>query len=90
MTKAYLRRREQSPAHISGVAGTLLDLQKANAAMHDLAKHIMREAAWMLHGGVGWRAYALYSLKLVWLLMEALLALRHPVPHPIPQSHLPG
>jgi len=45
----------------------------------------MREAAWMLHGGVAWKAYALYSQKLVWLLKEELEALKHPVPHPIPK-----
>jgi len=39
----------------------------------------------MLHGGVAWKAYALYSQKLVWLLKEALEALKHPVPHAIPQ-----
>ncbi|MGC9156565.1 MAG: reverse transcriptase domain-containing protein, partial [Ferrimicrobium sp.] len=60
MTKAYLRRRKSSPAHIAGVAGTLLDLQKGNVALHGLAKCIMREAAWMLQGGVGWRTYTPY------------------------------
>jgi len=50
MTNAYLRRETSSPAHIAGVAGTLLDLQKGNLALHGLAKCMMREAAWMLHG----------------------------------------
>jgi len=37
-TKAYLRRKKSSPAHISGVAGTLLDPQRGNVALHGLAK----------------------------------------------------
>jgi len=85
MTKASLRRNKSSPAHIAGVAGTLLELQKGNVARHGLAKCIMREDAWILHGGIAWNAYALYSQKLVWLLKEALEALKHPVPHSIPQ-----
>jgi len=36
MTEAYLRRRKSSPAHIAGVAGTVLDLQKGNVALHGL------------------------------------------------------
>jgi len=36
-------------------------------------------------GGVCWRAYAPYCQKLIWLLKEALEALKHPVTHPIPQ-----
>jgi len=63
----------------------MLDLQKGNLALHGLAKCIMREAAWMLHGAVARKAYALYSQKQVWMLKEALQALKHPVPHPIPQ-----
>jgi len=83
MTRAYLQRRKSSPAHIAGVAWTLLDLQKGNVALHGLAKCIMREAAWMLHGGVAWKAYALYSEKLFWVLKDALEALIHPVTRPI-------
>jgi len=45
MTKSNLRGRKSSPAHITGGAGTLLDLQKGNVALHGLAKCIMREAA---------------------------------------------
>jgi len=71
MTTAYLRRRKSSPAHIAGMAETLLDLQKGNVALHGLAKCMMRDAAWMLHGGVCWRAYTPYSQKLVWLLKQA-------------------
>jgi len=52
MTRAYLRRTKSSTAHISGVPGTLLDLQNGNVALHGLAKCIMMEAAWRLHGGV--------------------------------------
>jgi len=83
MTKAYLRSRNSSPARIAGMAGTLLDLKKGNVALHVLAKCMMREAAWGLHGGVCLWAYTPYSQKLVWLLKEALEALKHPVPHPI-------
>jgi len=72
MTKDYLQRRKSSPAHIAGVAGTLLDLQKGNVAMHGLAKCIMGEAAWMLHCGMAWKACALYSQK---LLREAHVAM---------------
>jgi len=89
ITKAYLRRRKSSPAHIAGVAGTLLDMQKGNVALHGREKCIMREAAWMLHGAVVWKAYAVYSQKLVGLLKEALETLKHPVPHPIPQPPPP-
>jgi len=84
-----MRRTKTSPAYIAGVAGTLLDLQNGNVALHGLAKCIMREAAWMLHGGVKWKAYALYSQKMVWLLKEAFEALKHLVPHPIPQTPPP-
>jgi len=82
MTNGYLWRKKSSPAHIAGMAGTLLDLQKGNVALHGLAKCFMREAAWMLHGGLCWRAYTTYSQKLVWLLKEALEALNHPGLHP--------
>jgi len=67
MTMVSLRRGKSSPAHIAGMAGTLLDLQKGNVALHDLDNCIMRKAAWMLHGGVCWRAYTIYSQKLFWL-----------------------
>ena len=56
MAKAYIRRKQSTPANIAGLAGTLLDLQKGNVALHGLAKCIMREAAWMLHGGTSWWA----------------------------------
>jgi len=41
-------------------------------------------------GAMPWKAYALYSQKLVWLLKEALEALKHTVPHPIPKPLLTG
>jgi len=50
MKKAYLRSRKSTPAHIAVVAGTLLGLQKGNVALYGLAKCVMREAAWILHG----------------------------------------
>jgi len=54
-------------------------------ALHGMAKCIVRESALMLHGGVAWKACALYSQKLVWLLKDALEALKHSVQHRIPQ-----
>jgi len=47
MTKNNLRRRTSSQAHIAGMAGTLLDLQKGTLALHGPAKCIMMQVALM-------------------------------------------
>jgi len=86
MTKAYLRRSKSSPAHIVCVAGTLLDLQKGKCgtAWPGEVHHegICLDVAWM-SGVEGLRPVLSETGR---LLMEALEALKHPMPRRIPQT----